>query len=356
MPYPDRYGIIANFDILSEDYIPENIPGREPQIKELRFCLDPVSKRKKPMNVWLYGPPGAGKTATSRYLLRQLTQAYKIYGVYVNCWKRGSLYSVVEKVITDLRILGAEKPDASFKMERLQRHLKDTPLVLVLDEIDQPPPKERNSILYNLCGLEDVALICICNSRSFLYDLDERIKSRLNVTQIEFWPYSVSDLAYILSLRAETALVPRTWDKALLESISTMAEGDARIAIQTLKNAAYYAEKSNRSKILPEHVEKGWKDARLIKKTYLLNKLTTDHRILFEIIKSSKEILSNKLLEEYLSEAQKRKLRPIALRTYSEYVNKLRDLGLIKAERARVRGKVRVFRITENSIHYSKKL
>jgi len=33
MPNPDRYGIIANFDILSEDYIPENIPGRESQIK-----------------------------------------------------------------------------------------------------------------------------------------------------------------------------------------------------------------------------------------------------------------------------------------------------------------------------------
>ena len=32
--YPDLYGIIANFEILSEDYIPENIPGRESPIKE----------------------------------------------------------------------------------------------------------------------------------------------------------------------------------------------------------------------------------------------------------------------------------------------------------------------------------
>jgi len=347
MPNPDRYGIIANFDILSEDYIPENIPGRESQIKELRFCLDPVSKRKKPMNAWLYGPPGAGKTATSRYVLRQLTHAYKVYGVYVNCWDRASLYSVLEKVVTDLRILGAEKPDSSFKMERLQRHLKDTPLVLVLDEIDQPSPKERDSILYNLCRIESIGLVCISNSRSFLYDLDERVKSRLNTTLIEFRPYSISDLCYVLSLRAETALVPRTWDKALLETISEMAEGDARIAIQTLKNAAYYAEKGMSSKILPEHVEKGWKDAKVIKKTYLLNKLTADHKILYGIVKSRKEILSNQVWETYLSEAQKRGVQPIALRTYSEYVNKLRDLGLIKAERARVRGKVRVFRVVE---------
>jgi Cdc6-like AAA superfamily ATPase len=299
------------------------------------------------MNAWLYGPPGTGKTATSRYVLRQLIQTYKVYGVYVNCWDRASLYSVLEKVITELRILGAEKPDSSFKMERLQRHLKDTPLVLVLDEIDQPPPKERNSILYNLCSLQNVGLICICNSRSFLFELDERIKSRLNVTQIEFRPYSVSDLVYILSLRAETALVPRTWDKGILEAISGMADGDARIAIQTLKNSAYYAEKSNSPKILPGHVEKGWKDAKVIKKTYLLNKLTTDHRILFEIIKSKKEVLSNQLWGDYISEARRKGVKAIALRTYSEYVNKLRDLGLIKADRARVRGKVRVFRVVE---------
>jgi len=299
------------------------------------------------MNAWLYGPPGAGKTATGRFMLRQLTQIYKVYGIYVNCWERNTLYSVIEKIITDLRILGAEKPDTSFKIERLQRFLKDTPLVLVLDEIDHPAHKERNSILYNLCTLGNVGLVCICNSRSFLYDLDERIKSRLNSTQIEFQPYSVSDLCYILSLRAETALVPRTWDKNLLETISEMADGDARIAIQTLKNAAYYAEKSNRLKILPEHIEKAWKDASAIKRTYLLNKLTADHKILFEIIKSRKEILSSKLWEIYLSVAKKKGIQPIALRTYSEYINKLRDLVLIKAERARVRGRVRVFRVVE---------
>ncbi len=88
-------------------------------------------------------------------------------------------------------------------------------------------------------------------------------------------------------------------------------------------------------------------DARVIKKAYLLNKLTPDHKILYEIVKSRKEILSNQLWEAYLSEARKRKVKPIASRTYSEYVNKLRDLGLIKAERARVRGKVRVFRVVE---------
>jgi len=39
MPAPDLYGIITKFEILSEDYIPENIPGRESPIKELPYRL-----------------------------------------------------------------------------------------------------------------------------------------------------------------------------------------------------------------------------------------------------------------------------------------------------------------------------
>jgi DNA-binding transcriptional ArsR family regulator len=40
-------------------------------------------------------------------------------------------------------------------------------------------------------------------------------------------------------------------------------------------------------------------------------------------------------------------LNPIALRTFSEYMNKLRDVGLVKVSRARVRGKVRLFKVAE---------
>lgn len=35
------------------------------------------------------------------------------------------MYSVLDKLIMDLRILGADKPDASFKLERLERFIKD---------------------------------------------------------------------------------------------------------------------------------------------------------------------------------------------------------------------------------------
>ena len=38
-----------------------------------------------------------------------------------------------------------------------------------------------------------------------------------------------------------------------------------------------------------------------------------------------------------------KKIKPIAIRTYSEYCNKLIDMGLIEAKRAAIQGKVREF-------------
>ena len=125
MSYRQDYGIIANPDILIEEYVPPNIPGREPQIKELQFCLAPVSKRNKPFHAWLHGKPGSGKTVTARFLLNEVQSAFRVKGVHVNWWKHPRLYAVLDKLALELRMLGADKADARFKLERLERFFKD---------------------------------------------------------------------------------------------------------------------------------------------------------------------------------------------------------------------------------------
>jgi cell division control protein 6 len=340
----DEKGIIADPDLLNEDYVPPRIPGRDAQITELQFCIAPALKGKKPLHCWVYGNPGTGKTATTKFMLKRLVHESAVRGVFIDCWKHNSAFSILEKICSELRILGADKMTIIFKLERFQECTGDKPFIVILDEIDQPAPKEKNAILYHLSNLPKVGLICICNSKHALFGLDERVKSRLQPTRIEFPAYSVNDLIFILRQRAEYALYPKTWNDAILEKIAELSEGDARVAIQTLKNAAHQAEREYKTRIEYEDVERGWNSAKDLKKTYLLHKLTEHHRILYSVLKERGQILSGELKRLYLQECETRKLKPIAARTYSIYTNKLITLGLVKAEKPLVKGTTRLLK------------
>lgn len=68
-----------------------------------------------------FGRPGTGKTLTAKFILRKIEREAYISSVYVNCWEHNSYYSVLDKLVRELRILGAEKLNTSFKLERLER-------------------------------------------------------------------------------------------------------------------------------------------------------------------------------------------------------------------------------------------
>ncbi len=337
-------GIIANPDIFLEDYIPPDIPAREPHIRELQLALSPALERKKPVHSWLFGRPGAGKSVTARYMLRQIEKE-GVEGLYINCFEYRTFFSVMDKIIRELRLLGAEKLDTSYKLERFARYVGKKPFILILDEIDRVMKKERETAIYNLSTIGNVGLILACNSELVYFGLDERVKSRLNPIRIEFRPYSIGDLSYIIRQRAEYAVCPYAWGENVLEKIAELSEGDARIAMRTLKSACELAEKEGRGKILSRHIKEGWGKAKELKKDYMLNKLTYHHRILHDLIKKRDGILSGELWISYLEECKNKGLKPVAQRTFCKYIRNLKDFGLIQDERALVRGKVSKFRV-----------
>ena len=68
--------------------------------------------------------------------------------------------------------------------------------------------------------------------------------------------------------------------------------------------------------------------------------------MLYEIVKKEGPIQSGDLWHSYLRRCSQIKRKPLASRTFSEYANRLVQAGLISSERARVKGKVRLFEIT----------
>ena len=276
--------ICTDPNVLGESHVPPDIPGRGAQIDELALALRPAAQRRKPIHCWVHGDPGSGKTATTRWLLRKLGTETSVKGLYVNCWEYPTYFAVLDRIVRELRVLGAERLTVSFKLERLQRYLDNDPLILVLDEIDQPTPKERHSMLYNLGQIANVGLVCVCNSEHIYFGLEDRVKSRLNAVRVRFAEYSTDDVVAILRERARDALTSGSWSERTLVQIAELAEGDARVAIQTLRNAAMLAEKDGLEAIDMLRVHRAWRSAKDVKKTHLLRKLTDHHRLLYELI------------------------------------------------------------------------
>jgi len=339
-------GIIADKEVLEEDYIPQNIPCRETQKKELAFYISPVEKGRKPFDCLCYGKPGTGKTALIKFILQQLNENTNALGFYVNCWENKTLNQVLDQILRQAQVPIVEASH-SVKIAGLRRKIRDKACIIALDEVDKLNEKDLNDIFYLLKELGKVGLVCISNTRKYVVNLDPRITSRLSFNSINFPPYSNQELMIILKQRVEDcrALYPNTWDKKVLEQIADLSAGDARIAIQTLRNSAYIAEKANRSKITIEDIKKGYEEVKEIKRKYLLETLGSHYRLTVEIVKKNPGIPSTNFYEAYRHEAKDQGLNPKSDRTFSNYVNSLIRLGYLKVERVKARGNVRLFTV-----------
>jgi cell division control protein 6 len=330
-------------DMLMTSHIPLRPPCREPQIKELGFCMSPICKGRKPINALIYGKSGTGKTLAARFLLGKLHQEVGGRGVYVNCWKHNTAYSILDKMNNDMRILGAQSQSTISRISDLQRFMKGKPYVVILDEVNMVPPRERNTVIYHLCEMDNVGIVCISH-QDVLHSLEDRVRSRFMPVKVEFPLYSVEELTEILAARAEAALYPDTWDAELLERIASLANGDARAAIGALRCAAEYAERSG-DRIKPEDVHEGFVDFRRCDRRRALLKLSEHHRIIYQLIEKNPGITSVRLMKVYEERCGELNTSPVARRTFTHYLSRLRDTGLIREDQAKMRGRVRCFRV-----------
>jgi len=250
-------------------------------------------------------------------------------GVYVNCWQHRTLYSVLQAIIDDLKILRAEAQDTNFKLERIRQALRGRPTVVVLDEIDRPMPKQRDEIIYGLLGLPKTGLICTANSTQPLAVMDERVRSRLNPLIIELPSYSREELEAILADRANRALAPGSWSLSVIRQIAQSVHGDARMAIQTLRRAAAATEEAGHDKIdkrMVSQVSEPWH--KILQEQRRAN-LTEDERAIVQMAAKHAPVGTTRLRQLYAAHCRNTGRQPVARRTFSKYVSRLAAAGLL---------------------------
>ena len=340
--------ILIRPEVLDSDYVPEILPHRETLMREVASTISYSLDTGKSSNVFIVGPPGAGKTVAVRYILRELSSYSPLtFQTYVNCWVYRTRYSVISSLAQDLKMPVPRRgvaPDEAY--DRIFSRLNTyRGAVIVLDEVDRLS-RGSDEVLYDFSRLHEfldipVITITIANTENFVYRLDLRIQSALFSRKLAFDPYSVPQLKDILRERAKLALADGTYDDnviGLCAAVGWKRGGDARVAISCLYEAAALAEREGASRITLDHVHRVEGRA----ESTLRENLDPRYLPIVDILKERGELTVSDLYDEYLKRAER-----VTLRAFRNYLSELEALGVVDIRRLRVRGHVRAVRLRE---------
>lgn len=363
----NRESVFSNRDAISPYFIPDALPFREKQIKEITGLLAVVLKGKKPNNLFVYGKVGTGKTCVVKHVLQELDefkqkQNAQTQSCYINCRLHNSKYKVLQKLCKTLypneNFLGYS---ASFVFDKVLdfSRAKKANLIIALDEIDKV--KDLDELVYALSrgndeienGFGGVSLIGISNNVLFKERLDARTKSSLCQEELVFPPYNAEELKEILKQRISLAFLPNTVQESALNlaaAISAQESGDARTAVLLLLRAGELADKQGLVKVSDVQV----KDAKSKVEeeiTYSMVSTLPDQEqlVLYTIaLMALKEkplpkitgqqeqgvLMSGEVFEEYQKVAKRFKESNVSARWFRAYISELETYGLISTTKS----------------------
>ena len=342
-------------DVLDSSFVPENLPHRTEQIKQLGYILASVLRGAKPSNILCFGKTGTGKTAVSKYVLNILGKKAPQHGLrievaYLNCNTVDTNYRVFSDLCSTLGIevpftgLATDEVFTRFKQGLDQR---DSLFIVVLDEIDSLIKKSGNETLYNLTRINSdlshakVSLIGISNDLKFKEYLDPRVLSSLSEEELVFKPYEAPEITDILIDRSKLAFQEGTLSEGVINMIAAIAaleHGDARRAIDLLRVSAEIAEREGTEKINQIHVKKAQGAIERNTITEVISTLPLQSKMVIlsiyfleNITNNSETVSTGDVFEEYVRICKEMGMDSLTQRRVGDLINELDALGIISA-------------------------
>ncbi len=243
--------------VLEPDFVPEELPGREAETREIADAFRPALQGAAPFPLWVSGRTGVGKTSCLKFVARELEENSNARVVYVNCWqnytRQGILSELARSLGEALPRRGLAGDEVFSRAMQACKHGKGVVPMVILDEVDQLLAHKEERALYDLTRAKELfgvplGLACVTNDETALARLDDRVRSAFSSGQVLFKPYSPKQLKEILFSRLDAfrrgAVKPDAL--ALCAAIGAKNGGDARVSIQLLLAAGRNADRRGR--------------------------------------------------------------------------------------------------------------
>jgi len=323
--------LFKNEYALDYAFLPKIIPYRENQQKYIASCIRPLLSEHNGRNVLVHGPPGVGKTAALRHLIKELEESDELSDqlsiIYVNCWHKNTTYKVALEICDSIGYAFVQNKNTEDLFKIVEQIINKKAAIFIFDEIDKA---EDTDFLYILAeNILKKSIFLITNYKSWMLELDDRIRSRLLLEQIEFPQYTKDEMIGILKQRIEYAFHENCVDDDALDMIATKASElkDIRMGLFLLRESTLIAEEKASKKVKLEHVEVAIKkiDQFTIKNT---DDLDDEAKSILKVIKENSGKKIGDLFKVYEKAGGKS-----SYKTFQRKINKLDEGKFISLER-----------------------
>lgn len=306
--------VFKSEEALQPEFLPEALPHREGQIREIANCIKPALSGKKPYNVFVSGPPGVGKTAVLRFMFRELEEYERVAPVYVNCWEYNTRHAVLTSILTSLGGFAPRRGVATDEVfGKLVSFLKGggRTVILALDEVDQLLRNDGSQALYDLSrNIGKVGIVAITNDIYVGRFLDARVKSSLAQENISFAPYTEREVLDILLERAKLAFRVGKQEAGVVQMAAKFVGargGDLRLGLECLWKAGRIADEKG-TVVKKAYLEEVFENAAQPKLEEALSRLGGMHKKILRLMGSG-EVISGELYERVKEEMSERSFR-----------------------------------------------
>lgn len=354
--------IFADEKLLEITHIPgpDRIVGRDEHMQKVANALNPAIFGNEPNHLFIFGKTGTGKSLISRSVAeRVINEAQhdnvEVQYVFIDCGEQNTEASIIKTIAQELNEpnrSGVTIPDRGLgtgdyykRLWKVVDQCTDVTIVL-LDEVDLLDDDEvlrklsragENRRIQDSC----IGIIGISNKIDYPDELSERVKSSLARDELVFPSYDADQLIKILERRRdafhngvlEEGVIPLT------AALAAQEHGDARKAIDILRNAGRIAKKEDANVVTEEHVraakEKTEADrlSELIDGSPQQTKLLLYALVLLTKNRPKQAFPTSTIYDQYTHIVESLDIDPLSERRTQEILQELGFLNVVQSER-----------------------